>query len=73
MFTSDPSIIDGLAPCADEVDFIFTHPLEAVLDPELSRNENLVEKGSEDWHYETELYVRGFPPNLIYQTTVIFA
>lgn len=57
MFTSDPTIIDRLSPCADEVDFIFTHPLEAVLEPELARDENLAEKGTENWPYEDELYV----------------
>lgn len=58
MFTSDSGLVDELSPCADEVDLIFTHPLEAILDPELARSENLSEKGSEYWKYEDDLYVR---------------
>eukprot|EP00914_Ancora_sagittata_P035041 GHVO01070692.1.p1 GENE.GHVO01070692.1~~GHVO01070692.1.p1 ORF type:complete len:174 (+),score=11.39 GHVO01070692.1:614-1135(+) len=53
-----------------EVDRIFTHPLEAMLDPEILAAEdapdtvqksglttfNLVQKGSKDWPYEEEYY-----------------
>ncbi|KAJ3793074.1 hypothetical protein GGU11DRAFT_853697 [Lentinula aff. detonsa] len=43
-----------------EVDRIFTHPLEGMLDPSLASGRgdlaDLAEKGSEDWPYEDELY-----------------
>ncbi|KAJ4480131.1 hypothetical protein J3R30DRAFT_3701489 [Lentinula aciculospora] len=43
-----------------EVDRIFTHPLEGVLDPSLASTRDdlsdLAEKGSEYWPYEEELY-----------------
>ncbi|KAJ4493048.1 hypothetical protein C8J55DRAFT_556020 [Lentinula edodes] len=43
-----------------EVDRIFTHPLESILDPfspqSTLSSRNLAEKGSEDWPYEEELY-----------------
>ncbi|KAJ3842046.1 hypothetical protein F5878DRAFT_608803 [Lentinula raphanica] len=43
-----------------EVDRIFTHPLESVLDPSLASTSgdlsDLAEKGSEDWPYEEDLY-----------------
>ncbi|KAJ3886196.1 hypothetical protein GG344DRAFT_57910, partial [Lentinula edodes] len=45
-----------------EVDRIFTHPLESILDPfspqSTHSSRNLAEKGSEDWPYDEELYVR---------------
>ena len=53
----DVSILDGLRAAPGEVAHIFTHPLEALLDPELARSEKLVPMGSEDWPYEAELYV----------------
>jgi hypothetical protein len=53
----DVSILDGLRAAPGEVAHIFDHPLEALLDPELARGEKLVAVGSEDWPYETELYV----------------
>jgi len=58
VFLNDPSIIDTLSPCADEVDCIFSHPLEAILDPSLAEEEVLSRKGTENWPYEEELYVR---------------
>ncbi|GAW05515.1 nudix hydrolase 15 [Lentinula edodes] len=40
-----------------EVDRIFTHPLESILDPSSSVSiRDLAEKGSEDWPYDEELY-----------------
>jgi len=41
-----------------EVSKIFTHPLEALLDPQLSQHEHsLVALGSEDWPYDSTYYV----------------
>ncbi|KAJ3912311.1 hypothetical protein F5877DRAFT_72507 [Lentinula edodes] len=43
-----------------EVDRIFTHPLESILDPFSPQSKlssrDLAEKGSEDWPYDEELY-----------------
>ncbi|KAJ6487704.1 NUDIX hydrolase domain-like protein, partial [Mycena sanguinolenta] len=52
---ADPSIISTLKAAEAEVAGIFTHPLEAILDPTLSRKEPLVSPG-EDWIYDTELH-----------------
>ncbi|KAF7351408.1 Nudix hydrolase domain-containing protein [Mycena sanguinolenta] len=52
---ADPSIISTLKAAEAEVAGIFTHPLEAILDPALSRKEPLVSPG-EDWIYDTELH-----------------
>lgn len=64
----DPqSIISKLSPNAGEVDHIFHHPLEALLDPSPELNPVLSlesgsfsEVGGEDWPYETEWYVRTY-------------
>lgn len=58
----DLTLLDGLKACEGEVDHIFDHPLEALLDPELARKEKLVPRGSEHWPYEEELHVRSHPP-----------
>ncbi|KAI0784450.1 NUDIX hydrolase domain-like protein [Abortiporus biennis] len=50
------SLLDNLKRSESEVDRIFDHPLEAILDPSIVAKEPLVEKGSEDWPYDTELY-----------------
>ncbi|THV02812.1 hypothetical protein K435DRAFT_748673 [Dendrothele bispora CBS 962.96] len=55
-FLSDNDVLDQLKPNPGEVDRIFDHPLEAILDPEIARSEELVLNGSEDWPYEQELY-----------------
>ena len=55
---TDPAILCELKPCAGEVDHIFNHPLEAILDPSLSEKEPLVPRGSEHWQYPEEFYVR---------------
>ena len=55
---SDPSILGELKAHEGEVAQIFTHPLMAILDPNLAQSEPLVEGGSADWPYETDLYVR---------------
>jgi peroxisomal coenzyme A diphosphatase NUDT7 len=52
-----PPILDNLKAAQTEVACIFTHPLEAILDPALAGGEPLVALGSEDWPYHTEFYV----------------
>lgn len=54
----DLTVLDGLRACEGEVDHIFEHPLEALLDPEIARKEDLVSRGTEHWPYEEELHVR---------------
>ena len=53
---TDLAVLDNLVPSQGEVDVIFDHPLEALLDPELSAQEDLVEVGSELWPYEEQFY-----------------
>jgi len=53
---TDPSIISTLQASEDEVAQIFSHPLEAILNPTLARKEPLVSPGTEDWIYDTELH-----------------
>jgi hypothetical protein len=51
-------LLGELKPSEGEVAKIFTHPLEALLDPQLSRHEaSLAAIGSEDWPYGTAYYV----------------
>ncbi|KAF7978839.1 hypothetical protein HWV62_44641 [Athelia sp. TMB] len=59
---SDPSILSNLRASEAEVDHIFTHPLEAILDPSLAANEPLAPIGGEDWQYQGEVYVGLSPP-----------
>lgn len=54
---TDLSVLGDLIPSKGEVDVIFDHPLEALLDPSLSTQEDLVEIGGELWPYEEALYV----------------
>ena len=54
---TDLSVLDSLAPSEREVDVIFDHPLEALLDPPLSAQENLVEIDSELWPSHEQFYV----------------
>lgn len=50
-------LLGELKPSEGEVSRIFTHPLEALLDPQLSQHEaSLVAIGSEDWPYSTTYY-----------------
>ena len=51
------NVLSTLKPCVGEVDHIFNHPLEAILDPSLSEKEPLVPKGSDDWPYSEEHHV----------------
>ena len=63
-FLDDVGVLEGLRAAPGEVARIFDHPLEALLDPELVREEEtpLVSLGSEDWPYEAELQVRSSTP-----------
>ena len=54
---TDLSVLDKLMPSPGEVDRIFDHPLEAILDPALAAKEHLATKGSEDWVYEEDYHV----------------
>ncbi|KAF7331527.1 Nudix hydrolase domain-containing protein [Mycena kentingensis (nom. inval.)] len=53
---TEPALIGTLKASENEVAAIFSHPLEAILDPLLAAKEKLVERGGEDWIYETELH-----------------
>ena len=54
-----PDVLNDLKASEDEVDDIFSHPLEAILDPSISSKEPLSAVGSEHWPYEdSEYYVR---------------
>ncbi|KAK7691112.1 hypothetical protein QCA50_006215 [Cerrena zonata] len=50
---TDLSLLDKLQRSENEVDRIFDHPLEAILDPPLAAKEPLVELGSDDWFYKS--------------------
>lgn len=54
---TDLSILENLKPCQGEVDLIFDHPLEAVLEPSLSALEPLVPLNSDLWPSDIEYYV----------------
>ena len=56
MLLTDASILDTLTPNPNEVDRIFTHPLDAIIDPSLASGEPLSGIGSEDWPYEEDYY-----------------
>jgi coenzyme A diphosphatase NUDT7 len=58
MLLTDISILDTLTPSLNEVDRIFTHPLDAIIDPSFAFGEPLSEIGSEDWPYEGDYYAR---------------
>ncbi|KAH9945473.1 NUDIX hydrolase domain-like protein [Epithele typhae] len=53
---SDLSVLETLKPSPGEVDRIFDHPLEAMLDPTLAAKEKLAPIGSDDWIYPEELH-----------------
>ena len=55
---TDNSILQHLKPSKGEVDRIFSHPVQAFLDPGMvSLSEMLVEKGSKDWPYPEDYHV----------------
>jgi len=51
------SVLSNLKASEAEVDHIFDHSLEAVLDPSLANKEPLAPIGSEDWPYDVEYHV----------------
>ncbi|KAL4066824.1 NUDIX hydrolase domain-like protein, partial [Scleroderma yunnanense] len=53
---TDLDLLATLRPCVGEVDQIFSHPLEAILNPSLAGQEPLVPKGSEHWPYQQDFY-----------------
>lgn len=54
---TDLTLLNSLVPNINEVDAIFEHPVEAVLDPSIAKDMQLVEKGSEHWPYQDDLHV----------------
>ncbi|KAK7454493.1 hypothetical protein VKT23_011247 [Stygiomarasmius scandens] len=54
-FLSDNSILDRLKPNPAEVDRIFEHPLEGILDPQIVKVDEVSTK-PDDWPYEQELF-----------------
>ena len=58
-FLAQPEILKSLK-ASEEVSHIFSHPLEAILDPNLVNRETLVAIGSDDWPYQSDVYVRLF-------------
>lgn len=56
-FLSDSSVLETLVPGDGEVDRIFNHPLESLLDPSILEAETLVEAGTEDWPYPEHVHV----------------
>ncbi|KAI0315561.1 NUDIX hydrolase domain-like protein [Amylostereum chailletii] len=52
----DLAVLDGLKASEGEVEHIFDHPLEALLDPTIALKEPLVLIGSEHWPYDVELH-----------------
>ena len=57
-FLAQPAILQSLKASEGEVSLIFSHPLEAILDPTLVNRETLVDIGSDDWPYQSDVYVR---------------
>ncbi|KAF8802511.1 hypothetical protein BYT27DRAFT_7112384 [Phlegmacium glaucopus] len=55
-FLAQPAILKSLEASEGEVSHIFSHPLEAILDPTLVNRETLVAIGSGDWPYESDVY-----------------
>lgn len=57
-FLSHPDVVTRLIPSLGEVAHIFSHPLEALLDPTLAKSDELAPIGSENWPYDSEFHVR---------------
>lgn len=58
-FLTDLSVLEVLKASESEVDRIFSHSLEAILDPILAGADlDLVPIGSADWPYDVEYHVR---------------
>ncbi|KNZ72340.1 hypothetical protein J132_03866, partial [Termitomyces sp. J132] len=52
-----PSLLNELKAEESKVFCIFTHPLQAVLDPTITKSKPLVDIGTEDWPYKVKLRV----------------
>ncbi|KAL0954697.1 hypothetical protein HGRIS_003646 [Hohenbuehelia grisea] len=50
------AVLDQLKASEHEVDAIFDHPLEAILDPSLARGEPLADAGGENWPYTSDVH-----------------
>lgn len=58
-FLTRPSVLDELQAAEAEVAHIFSHPLEAILNPSLAaKTESLATIGSAEWPYAADYYVR---------------
>ncbi|KAF8150735.1 hypothetical protein B0H34DRAFT_730011 [Crassisporium funariophilum] len=55
-FLTEPDIVKNLKAAEGEVSHIFSHRLEAILDPNLAKRGPLVSIGSEDWPYDSDVY-----------------
>lgn len=55
-FLAQPVILRSLKASEAEVSLIFSHPLEAILDPTLVNRETLVAIGSDDWPYQSDVH-----------------
>lgn len=56
---TQPELLNDLVASEDEVANIFSHPLEAILDPSIAAKEPLSAIGSENWPYtDSDHYVR---------------
>lgn len=59
---TDISVLDQLVPHKGEVDHIFSHPVEAFLNPSLAADlEPLVPHGSKYWPHESRYHVIMMP------------
>ena len=54
---TDTNILNELKPSPEEVDLVFDHPFEAILEPSLAVAEPLVDLNSELWPSDIEFYV----------------
>ncbi|KAG5647152.1 hypothetical protein DXG03_001107 [Asterophora parasitica] len=50
------SLLKELKAEVNEVACIFTHPLRAILDPSIAKDEPLASSGTEDWPYKEDYY-----------------
>lgn len=57
---TDLSVLEDLRAAPGEVDLIYDHPLEALLDPQLSKAEPLVDLNSELWPSGDPFYVGSY-------------
>jgi len=62
---TDLSVLENLTPSAEEVDHIFDHPLEAILEPSFAAHEPLSVQGEENWPYPTEFYNTSDNPSFL--------